>query len=105
MELLRDGVIAALAAIGITTLLWLAASLLRWERSVSAFYLLTVSGDAAGLEVSLRTLAQSRRLPVLLVDCGLTDDGCRAVELLADANIKILAPHELAAYCTDEISR
>lgn len=76
MELLQDGVVAALAAIGVTALIWLAASLLLWrERPVDAVYLVRVSGDGTGLDVTLRRLAQSRRLPVLLVDCGLTDEG------------------------------
>ena len=79
MELLQDGVVAALAAIGVTALIWLAASLLLWrERPVDAVYLVRVSGDGTGLDVTLRRLAQSRRLPVLLVDCGLTDEGRRA---------------------------
>ena len=40
MELLQDGVVAALAAIGVTALIWLAASLLLWrERPVDAVYL------------------------------------------------------------------
>ena len=66
MELLQDGVVAALAAIGVTALIWLAASLLLWrERPVDAVYLVRVSGDGTGLDVTLRRLAQSRRLPVL----------------------------------------
>ena len=45
MELLQDGVVAALAAIGVTALIWLAASLLLWhERPVDAVYLVRVSG-------------------------------------------------------------
>ena len=48
MELLQDGVVAALAAIGVTALIWLAASLLLWrERPVDAVYLVRVSGDGA----------------------------------------------------------
>ena len=96
MELLQDGVVAALAAIGVTALIWLAASLLLWrERPVDAVYLVRVSGDGTGL-------AQSRRLPVLLVDCGLTDEGRRAAALLSDMNTKLLTPQELAAYYTEE---
>ena len=87
MELLQDGVVAALAAIGVTALIWLAASLLLWhERPVDAVYLVRVSGDGTGLDVTLRRLAQSRRLPVLL----------------ADMNTKLLTPQELAAYYTEE---
>lgn len=49
MELLQDGVVAALAAIGVTALIWLAASLLLWrERPVDAVYLVRVSGDGTG---------------------------------------------------------
>ena len=96
MELLQDGAVAALAAIGVTALLWLAASLLlHWERPVAASYVVPITGDAAGLDVTLRTLSRERRLPVLLV-------GRRAVELLSDANMKLLTPQELAAYYTDE---
>ena len=102
MELLQDGVVAALAAIGVTALIWLAASLLLWrERPVDAVYLVRVSGDGTGLDVTLRRLAQSR-LPVLLVDCGLTDEGRRAAALLSDMNTKLLTPQELAAYYTEE---
>ena len=94
---------AALAAIGVTALIWLAASLLLWrERPVDAVYLVRVSGDGTGLDVTLRRLAQSRRLPVLLVDCGLTDEGRRAAALLSDMNTKLLTPQELAAYYTEE---
>ena len=100
MELLQDGVVAALAAIGVTALIWLAASLLLWrERPVDAVYLVRVSGDGTGLDVTLRRLAQSRRL---LVDCGLTDEGRRAAALLSDMNTKLLTPQELAAYYTEE---
>ena len=99
MELLQDGVVAALAAIGVTALIWL---LLWREHPVDAVYLVRVSGDGTGLDVTLRRLAQSRRLPVLLVDCGLTDEGRRAAALLSDMNTKLLTPQELAAYYTEE---
>ena len=50
MELMQDGVVAALAAIGVTALLWLAASVLLYRESpVDAVYVMKVSGDAAGL--------------------------------------------------------
>ena len=86
MELLQDGVVAALAAIGVTALIWLAASLLLWrERPVDAVYLVRVSGDGTGLDVTLRRLAQSRRLPVLLVDCGLNpEERARMDRLIRD---------------------
>ena len=103
MTLLQDGVISALAAIGVTSLLWLAASLLlQWERPLTASYVVAVTGDAAGLDVTLRALARNRPLPVLLVDCGLTEEGRRAAALLSGAEIKLLTPRELAAYYTEK---
>ena len=47
-------------------------------------------------------LADTLGLPVLLVDCGLTDEGRRAAALLSDMNTKLLTPQELAAYYTEE---
>lgn len=102
MELMQDGVVAALAAIGVTALLWLAASVLLYRESpVDAVYVMKVSGDAAGLDAALRILAQNRRL-VLLVDCGLDEAGRRAVSLLAGDNVKLVTPEELASLYTEE---
>ena len=89
MELLQDGAVAALAAIGVTSLLWLAASLLlQWERPLTASYVVAVTGDAAGLDVTLRALARNRPLPVLL----------------CIGNIRLLTPSELASCYTNENS-
>lgn len=102
MELLQSGVVAALAATGLTTLLWLAASLLYREAAVAAVYLVPVSGDGAGLDVTLRRLHQNRRLPVLLVDCGLTAQGLRAVELLAGPGVRLVTPGELSSLYVEQ---
>lgn len=103
MELMQDGVVAALAAIGVTALLWLAASVLLYRESpVDAVYVMKVCGDAAGLDAALRILAQNRRLPVLLVDCGLDEAGRRAVSLLAGDNVKLMTPEELASLYTEK---
>lgn len=100
MELMQDGVVAALAAIGVTALLWLAASVLLYRESpVDAVYVMKVSGDAAGLDAALRILAQNRRL---LVDCGLDEAGRRAVSLLAGDNVKLVTPEELASLYTEK---
>lgn len=96
MELLQNGLVAALAAIGVTALLWLLASLLLREGTVSAVYLVPVSGDGAGVDVTLRRLSRERRLPVLLVDCGLTEEGRRAVSLLS-GTARLVTPRELAS--------
>ena len=104
MELMQDGVVAALAAIGVTALLWLAASVLLYRESpVDAVYVMRVSGDAAGLDAALRILAQNRRLPVLLVDCGLDETGRRRTELLtARYGAVLVTPQQLAELYTKE---
>ena len=49
MELLHDGVIAALAAIGLTAILWLLASALFRQPPVrDTWYVVSLSGDGAG---------------------------------------------------------
>lgn len=103
MTLLQDGVIAALAAIGVTALLWLAASLvMSGGRTEGAAYIVSAAGDGAGLDVTLRRLARGERLPVLLVDCGLTGEGRRAVSLLTGDAVQLVTPEELAALYTKE---
>ena len=104
MEIWQDGVLAGLAAIGLTAILWLLAGLVfrRRERAPEAVYLVALRGGAEQLDMTLRALENVRRLPVLLVDCGLTDEGRRAAALLSDMNTKLLTPQELAAYYTEE---
>ena len=104
MEIWQDGVLAGLAAVGLTAILWLLAGLLfrRRERLLDAVYLVPLSGGAEQLDMTLRELSRERALPVLLVDCGLTDEGRRAAALLSDMNTKLLTPQELAAYYTEE---
>ena len=89
MQLLQDGVIALLAAIGLTALLWSLAGVdLPPARAdsgdgVSAG---SVRGAAPGMEQTLRALRGSgidRRAEVLLADCGLTDEARRRAELWA----------------------
>lgn len=97
MELLQDGVIAALAAIGLAAVLWLLAGLvLGREAPVQASYLVPVRGDAPALELTLRRLSESRRLPVILVDCGLTEVGRRRLQLSAPDTALLVTPAELA---------
>ena len=97
MELLHDGVIAALAAIGLTAILWLLASALFRQPPVR-----DLSGDGAGLDVTLRALAQNRRLPVVLVDCGLTEEGRRAASLAVSDTVTLVTPSELPNLFTQE---
>ncbi|MFQ9444548.1 MAG: hypothetical protein ACLR01_07115 [Vescimonas sp.] len=62
MELMGDGLIAFLAAVGVSTILWLLAeTLLRRHRPVAeAILVLPVRGDGATLERALRLTMEQR---------------------------------------------
>lgn len=105
MEIWQDGVLAGLAAVGLTALLWLlAGSLFRWrEKPLDAVYLVTLTGGAEKLDMTLRELARERPLPVVLVDGGLTAEGRQRVELLtARYGAVLVTPQQLAQLHTKE---
>ena len=105
MEIWQDGVLAGLAAVGLTAILWLlAGSLFRWrERPLDAVYLVTLTGGAENLDMTLRELARERRLSVVLVDGGLTAEGRQRVELLtARYGAVLVTPQQLAQLHTKE---
>ena len=94
MEIWQDGVLAGLAAVGLTAILWLLAGLLfrRRERLLDAVYLVPLSGGAEQLDMTLRELSRERALPVVLVDCGLTAAGRQRAELLTGGAGAVLVP-------------
>ena len=99
----RGQVKSALAAIGLTAILWLLASALFRQPPVrDTWYIVALSGDGAGLDVTLRALAQNRRLPVVLVDCGLTEEGRRAASLAVSDTVTLVTPSELPNLFTQE---
>ena len=92
MKLLQDGVIAMLAAVGLATLLWLAVSLfLRLGRRTTICHAVAVipsRGGANGLEHTIHALEQLRCDgggfgAIVIVDCGLSEEGRQMVALLA----------------------
>lgn len=98
MEIWQDGVLAGLAAVGLTAILWLLAGLLfrRRERLLDAVYLVPLSGGAEQLDMTLRELSRERALPVVLVDCGLTAAGRQRTELLTGGDGAVLVtPQQL----------
>lgn len=98
MEIWQDGVLAGLAAVGLTAILWLLAGLLfrRRERLLDAVYLVPLSGGAEQLDMTLRELSRERALPVVLVDCGLTAAGRQRTELLTGGGGAVLVtPQQL----------
>ena len=104
MQLLTDGAIAFLSAVGLMTLLWLATELLwgRQMREVPLLLVLPAGGEAEDLEYALQLLAERRSrlepgVPILLVDCGLTGparerarDLCRGLP-----GVELAEPEEL----------
>ena len=109
MEIWQDGVLAGLAAVGLTAILWLLAGLLfrRRERLLDAVYLVTLSGGAEQLDMTLRALSRERALPVVLVDCGLTAAGRQRTALLpGGAGAVLVTPQQLTdLYTKKEIAQ
>lgn len=86
MELIQDGVLAFLSAVGLTACVWLAAGVFLPSRcrNPEVRLILPLHGDAPALESDLRELLRTRRtLPsakILLVDCGMNDEARQTAE-------------------------
>ena len=94
---MENGVLAFLAAVGIAALVWLVAGvLLRGRRAeVPAVLVLPACGGAEALEGWVRALLEvraqlGRSAEITVVDCGLTAEGARRVQLLAQRFDKIM---------------
>ena len=91
MTAFQDGVLAFFAAVGMVTVIWLAAgALLHAGRPVipDLTLVLSLRGDAPAMEQDVRELRRLlHQLPasrLTLVDCGLTDEARRLAQYLAD---------------------
>ena len=91
MELMRDGVLAFLAAVGLTSLVWLTAGLFfhAGRPAIPGLLLvLPLRGEAPAMEADVRALRSVQtRLPgaaIVLADCGLTEDAKKLARYLAD---------------------
>ena len=105
MELMGDGLIAFLAAVGVSTILWLLAeTLLRRHRPVAeAILVLPVRGDGATLERALHRTMEQRttgETPILLADCGLDETGLRLAQSLTQrySRVQLCPAEELENY-------
>ena len=105
MELMGDGLIAFLAAGGVSTILWLLAeTLLRRHRPVAeAILVLPVRGDGATLERALHLTMEQRtpgETPILLADCGLDETGLRLAQSLTQrySRVQLCPAEELENY-------
>ena len=105
MELMGDGLIAFLAAVGVSTILWLLAeTLLRRHSPVAeAVLVLPVRGDGATLERALHLTMEQRatgETPILLADCGLDQTGLRLAQGLTQrySRVQLCPAEELENY-------
>ena len=85
MEILADALLALLAAIGIWTLGRMALDRLFATNAKGLYIWIVVraAGDGGGLEQAVRSLTRQRSGPdVVLMDCGLNEQGCALAEQL-----------------------
>lgn len=105
MELMGDGLIAFLAAVGVSTILWLLAETLLRRHSLvaEAVLVLPVRGDGATLERALHLTMEQRttgETPILLADCGLDETGLRLAQSLTQrySRVQLCPAEELENY-------
>ena len=91
MTLLQDGILAFFSAVGMTTVVWLAAgAILHAGRPTvpGLMLVLPLKGEAMAMENDVRELRRVQgRLPgakIVLADCGMTDDARLLAAYLAD---------------------
>ena len=90
MELLHDGVIAALSAIGLTAVIWVIAGAILHPRrrgTIDAVAVIPARGAAENLEYTVRALERSRYevggfTRIVILDCGLSEDALRVADVL-----------------------
>ena len=109
MTVLYDGVVAFLAAVGLTALLWLLTDMLlrRKEPSVHAAVLVPVRGSGEQMDYAVMAACSTRAklgryAPVIIVDCGLDEEARLRAGLLAKNNncVTVLLPSEIESYIT-----
>lgn len=94
MELLQDGVLAFLASVGLVSLVWMAAGLLRRSGPAELALVLPLKGAAPALEADVRTLRRLKhQVPeatIVLLDCGLDRDALLLARYLAQREEDVL---------------
>ena len=92
VDWMGNGVLAFLAAVGIAALVWLVTGVLLRRRppEVPAVLVLPACGGAEALEGWVRALLEVRAQLGRSADCGLTAEGARRVQLLAQRFDKIM---------------
>jgi len=97
MILLQDGIIAFLSAVGLTTVVWLAAGTVfhAGRPAIPGLMLvLPLRGEALALEGDFRELRRVRhRLPgsrIVLADCGMSADAKALARCLAEREENVI---------------
>ena len=108
MQLWQDGLIALLAAVGLASIMWTAVRAVLYagpERRRGVVALLPAKGGGEGLEEQVKTLRALRGEQglfgmVLVVDCGLTEEGRTRAKLLVrqDRWVALCRQDEVAEY-------
>ncbi len=108
MQLWQDGLLAMLAAIGLASLMWMAVRAVLFARPArrsGVVALIPAKGDGDLVEEQVHTLALMRSEQgiigqVLLVDCGLTEEGQKLCKLLAreDRWVSLCRPDQIGSY-------
>ena len=108
MQLWQDGLVALLASIGLASIMWTAVRAVLYAgqpRRQGVVALLPAAGGGEGLEEQVKTLRALRGEQelfgmVLLVDCGLTEEGRKLAKLLArqDRWVSLCRQDEVADY-------
>jgi len=106
MRLLEDGAVAALAAIGLATLLFLLTSAVvhpRRRGTLEAVAVVPVRGGAEKLEHTVRALERSRYeeggfARIVILDCGADEETKTIAALLCrdDLGVTLCTPQTLA---------
>ena len=91
MTMLQDGILAFFSAVGMTTVVWLAAgAILHAGRPIirGLLLVLRLKGEALAMENDMRELRRVQgRLPgakIVLADCGMTEDARALAAYLAE---------------------
>lgn len=112
MQLWQDGLVAALAAVGVCAILWCftqAVFSIRYPLNKTALVLLPARGDGSGLQEQVYALTGFGRDQgvigrILVVDCGLDAEGQKLCRILARENRWVIfcRPEAVADYLKDE---
>ena len=109
VSIMRDGLIAFLADVGLVGLTWSLAGVLvrRGRRSAGAYILLQAEGDGEGLDWAVYTACRmapelGRGTKVVLLDCGLSAKGRQSAAFWEENNdcVAVLAPSQLEEFIT-----